>query len=236
MSTKRFGEFGGAPLLYDRRPASNYGITGIPSRPYVDLDFAADVDRAFTHLFRSISAVGMGEVKAILFGGVGRTGTGSSLHHSNRAFDLDGLLLSQADNWVADTFEYRPMIYLGIEAVLRQYFGTVLAYDYNKAHEDHFHFDNGRPIGWNSFSKSRVLFLQNSFRYLFDEVLRVDGVYGPETASVERRVRAELGLGGFSKLNNWVSYLETCVDIAFRREVDTTASNLMVADTAAHSG
>ncbi|MEM1078667.1 MAG: extensin family protein [Pseudomonadota bacterium] len=225
MARARFSQLGGLPLLYDRNPALNYGITGIPFSPWIDTTFARQADAAFHQIVSSLSGVGLGEATAILSGGVGRSGNGPSLHHQNRAFDLDGLTFEEGQNWVADTFPSRPLIYIGIEAILRQHFGTVLSYQYNAAHRDHFHFDNGRAVGFRRDARSHTLFLQNSFKYLFDEMLGIDGVYGPETASVERRVRAELGVGGLSNRANWLDYLGTCVELALNREAEMKRLN-----------
>lgn len=222
MARQRYSSLGGVGLLYDRKVPGHYGVTGVPYRPWIDVAFAKETDRAFEQLFASLAAASVGKVKAILSGGVGRQGAGSSLHHKNRAFDLDGLIFDDGTTWVADTFPHRPMLYLGIEAVLRQHFGTILGYDYNAAHEDHFHFDNGDKVGFKKHSRSRVIFLQNTLYFLFDMDVGRDGVYGPETAGAERQVRTELGIGGFSVLQNWVAYLETCVDVAFAREGEST--------------
>jgi len=222
MARARFSELGGRPLLYDRKPAINYGITGTPYSPWIDTAFARQADAAFHQMATTLDGTGIGEVKAILSGGVGRTGNGPSLHHQNRAFDLDGLLFEGRGNWVADTFPDRPLIYLGIEGILRQHFGTVLGYQYNSDHRDHLHFDNGRVVGFRRDARSHTLFLQNTCFHLFDERLGIDGVYGPETAAVERRVRAELGIGGLSSKANWVRYLQTCVEVAFAREVEAS--------------
>ncbi|WP_171181953.1 extensin family protein [Ruegeria sp. HKCCD8929] len=222
MAHTRVSEFGDVPLLYDRDPAENYGKRGYRVRPYADAVFAAQADSVFDEMFQTLEALNIGQVSAILFGGIGRSGNGSSLHHQNRAFDLDGLIFDSGFIWVADTFEKQPHHYLAIEGVLRQSFGTVLTYGYNAAHRDHIHFDNGDSVGFRRHSKSRVLFLQNALRFLFDQVLDVDGVWGPETQAAERLVRRELGLGSLSTNSNWIGFIETSIDIAVdrAREVD----------------
>jgi len=219
MTIIRIDSLAGRPLWYDRKPASNYGKTGFPVRPYIDARFFDEADAAFGHLLRNLSDAGLGDVRAILFGGIGRSGSGSSYHHRNRAFDLDGLILASGDIWVANTFPTRPFFYLGIEATLRQHFGTILTYLYNQDHQDHMHFDNGDSVGFARHSKSRVLFLQNAIKFLFDVPVGIDGVYGPETAAAERQVRQELGLGGFSTRDNWLKFLAASAEVALDREV-----------------
>lgn len=218
MSKIRVREVADLPLLYDRRPPSNYGVTGIPVHPFINTEFAVEVELAMRQVVLALQGAGLGTARAILFGGIGRSGTGKSLHHTNRAFDLDGLMFTDAENWVADTFPVQPLIYLGIEAVLRQHFGTVLTYMYNSDHQDHFHFDNGERVGFVRHSKSRVLFLQNALSHVFDTPVGIDGVYGPATADAERRIRRELGIGGFSKLGNWVAFLSAVEELALNRQ------------------
>ncbi|MGB3315687.1 MAG: hypothetical protein WBB85_14860, partial [Albidovulum sp.] len=132
-------------------------------------------------------------------------------------------IFASGQKWVANSFPARPHLYLAIEAVLRQTFGTILTYDYNPSHRDHIHFDNGDKVGFRPHSKSRVLFLQNAAHHLFDVMVSVDGVYGPETQLAERAVRKELGLGGFSNLANWITFLDASADIAMDRAVENEA-------------
>ncbi|MCB1342874.1 MAG: extensin family protein [Pseudooceanicola sp.] len=219
MTLKRIDNIAGLPLLYDRKPASNYGKTGFVMRPYIDTDFSVEVETAFRKLLDNIRDAGFGAVKAILSGGIGRAGTGPSYHHRNRAFDLDGLVFDDGDIWVADTFPERPYFYLGVEATLRQHFGTILTYLYNSDHENHLHFDNGDSVKFVRYSKSRVLFLQNAIQLLYDIPVGIDGVYGPETEQAERRMRQDLGLGGFSDKSNWVKFLALAASEAFDREM-----------------
>ena len=220
MPTTKILKLAGVPLLYDRDPAENYGVGGYHSKPYADQQFAQETEVAFTELFRALAEAGFGKVQAILFGGIARTGSGKSYHHRLRAFDLDGLILSDGFTWVANSFPTRPHLYLAIEAVLRQHFGTVLTYGYDARHQDHIHFDNGDKIGFRRHSKSRVLFLQNALWYLFDQVLSIDGVYGPETQRAERNARKELEVGGFSELPNWTGFLRSAAEIALEHATE----------------
>lgn len=212
MPIQRIKALAGVPILYDREPDSNYGHTGYPLRPYVDAKFAAAADRAFQEMFLSLAAAGVGEVTSILTGGISRSGGGVGYHERKRAFDLDGLVFSDGQTWVANSFNTRRFEYLIIEAHLRRAFGTVLTYGYDQRFEDHIHFDNGDPIGFRKHSKSRTLFLQNALRYLFDQELECDGTYGPETQQAERAVRAELNLGALSIRDNWDHFLTASIE------------------------
>lgn len=218
MPDIRISSLGGAPLLYDRKVPGHYGKTGIPFRPFIQSSFAGECNAAFAELFGLFQQKGVGPATAILSGGVGRSGSGTSYHHKNRAFDLDGLVMD-AGNWVADTFPERPLLYLAIESILRRHFGTVLAYDYNADHEDHFHFDNGRAPGFKNLAKSHVIYLQNALFFVYDIPVGRDGVWGPETSGASTDLRNNLGIGPFSTLANWMKFLEVTASEAIDKEL-----------------
>lgn len=205
MAFVRTETLGGVPVHYDRFTHSSYGTEGTPFKPTIDETFFNECNACFSEM-AGLFKPKFGDLNIIVSGGVSRAGTGSSLHHANRAFDLDCLFFDDT-HWVANTFPERPHIYLAIESVIRKHFGTVLTYDYNSAHEDHIHFDNGTQPGFQSMSKSRVTYLQNAIFYLYDIEIGLDGVYGPETAQAARQVRAELEIGGFSETANWAAFL-----------------------------
>jgi len=222
----RIEQFAGVDVFYDRVRPEDYGVRGVAIEPLVDTKFAEETERFFARLFLECAAAGLGEVIAIFTGGVGRDPSvgGRSYHHQNRAFDLDALVFDDGRKWVADSFPDAPHFYLGIESVLRKSFGTVLTYDYNRAHQNHIHFDNGQRPGFQSMAKSRVLFLQNSLFYLFDRTLGRDGVYGPETEAIARSVRSDLGLGPLSRTDNWIAFLEAATDRAMLRSANVLAA------------
>lgn len=217
MANVRISALANVPMLYDRQIEGHYGVTGIPFRPFMHPTFAELCDACFNDLFQLFSNHGL-TVSAILSGGVGRAGTGPSFHHQNRAFDLDGLVMV-GGNWVANTFPQRPLMYLAIESVLRQHFGTVLSYDFNAAHEDHFHFDDGRMPGFKNLAKSHVIFLQNVIFFVYGIDIGIDGVWGPETNVRSRELRDELGIGPFSDLSNWQEFLRRVSNDALKLEL-----------------
>jgi len=213
----RIDNLAGVPILFDRDPISNHGRTGYAIRPKIDAAFGAEADRAFSEVFISLSASDIGEVQSILTGGISRSGSSASYHHKKRAFDLDGLVFTSGYVWVANTLPTRRFEYLLIEGHLRPVFGTVLTYGFDDQQRDHIHFDNGESVGFRPHSKSRTLFLQNVLRYLFDENVEVDGVYGPETRRAERVVRDELQIGHLSKTFNWLEFLTASIEAAEER-------------------
>lgn len=221
MADIRVDSFAGKPLLYDRSTIAHYGVGGIAFRPTINPIFAAICDACFKELVKKLDLKGGLKVAKILSGGVSRAGTGTSFHHKNRAFDLDAFLFDGGSNWVANTFPARPQLYLGIEAILRRHFGTVLSYDYNKAHEDHFHFDNGTAVGFKSAAKSHVIFLQNVIALVYGSRIGRDGVWGPETENAVKALRTQLGVGPLSDTANWLAFLDKVADEAMTQDKDT---------------
>lgn len=216
MSLIRVDQFAGVPLFYDRFNKTSYGEQAVPMRPYVDSAFSELCEAGFKTMVEILAEGGF-NITQIWSGGVGRAGSGSSYHHKNRAFDLDALIFSDGTKWVADTFPERPFIYLAIESALRMNFGTVLNYDYNKAHEDHFHFDNGTSVKFKRDARSHVIFLQHTLEKLFNQNIGgagADGVYGPDTDAALTRTRKELGIGGLTTKDNWLKYLATSAKAA----------------------
>ncbi len=221
MADIRCDRFGGIPLLYDRSSAAHYGVGGVPFRPMVNSVFAQQCDACFSELIPRLAQDAGLTVTFILSGGVSRAGQGASYHHKNRAFDFDGLLFQDGSNWVANTFPARPQLYLGLEAILRKHFGTVLSFDYNRAHEDHFHFDNGTGIGFKTAAKTHVIFLQNVIALVFGIAIGRDGVWGPETQGALGSLRTRLGIGPISVRANWLALLDAIAQQAMGLDRDS---------------
>ena len=57
-------------------------------------------------------------------------------------------------------------------------------------------------------------------KFVFDQMLGIDGVWGPETQAAERAIRDQLSLGSFLDLSNWMAFLEATIDIALDRETE----------------
>ncbi|HEX6218862.1 MAG TPA: extensin family protein [Sphingomicrobium sp.] len=208
MTDIRISTLAKIDLLYDRSAPGHYGVTGIPFKPFINPAFRDQCDTCFEELAEMLATHAGLKVKAILSGGVSRAGQGTSLHHKNRAFDFDGLIFDGgAANWVATSFPVRPQLYLGMEAVLRRHFGTVLTFDYNKAHEDHFHFDNGTAVGFKQAAKSHVIFIQNVIALIHGERIGRDGVWGGETDGALKALRTRLKIGPVSDVGNWKALL-----------------------------
>ena len=231
MPDTRIDKLADRTILYDRQVEGHYGVTGVPIRPYMNKTFAEETDACFREVIERLERHGLGPVGSILTGGIGRAGNGASYHHKNRAFDLDGLIMpADQPNWVADTFPTRPLIYLGIEAALRRNFGTVISYDYDDKHKDHFHFDNGQQVRFSTRARTHVIFVQNVIVFVYHVRIGRDGIWGPETRGALDRLRRELGFGGLSDRKNWLAFLDRVSDDALALEAETSA---LVAENAA---
>lgn len=220
MALVRVPTLAGIPLYYDRFRDGAYGIEASRYRPFMDKVFAAACNAWVADMQTELSKGGF-KIAQIWSGGVGRTGTGDSYHHKNRAFDLDGIIFSDGTKWVANSFPDRPYLYIAIEGCLRKHFGTVLAYDYDQKHRDHLHFDNGTSIKFSRKKPSYTLFVQHTLVKLFDlEVgeAGANGVFSPETEAALRCARHELGIGGFSNVANWRTYIDHCIKEALSME------------------
>jgi hypothetical protein len=216
MDLERVDHLAGIPLFYDRFKEGAYGDEAVPMRPFIDRTFLGLCNSCFQEMQDRLSATGVA-IAQIWSGGVGREGNGQSYHHRNRAFDLDALIFEDAGKWVASTFPERPFIYLAIEACLRMSFGTVLNHDYNAAHKDHLHFDNGTAVRFKRDARSHALFVQHTLVRLFNHDVGpagFDGVFGPDTEAALTRVRSDLGIGGLSEVVNWKAYLRVCMETA----------------------
>ncbi len=220
MTLTRTGEFAGLPLYYDRFKTGAYGNEAIKFRPYINTKFLDSCNACFEDMQTSFKKAGF-TITQIWSGGVGRDGSGTSYHHTNRAFDLDALVFETNDMWIADTFPARPYLYLAIEAQLRMHFGTVLNYDYDYKHKDHFHFDNGTSVGFKRHARSHVLFVQHALSKLFNLSIGAsgyDGVMGGDTEAALRIALKRLGIGGLSNKQNWLAFLAVCSETALEME------------------
>ena len=213
MDLVTFTQIASVPVHYDRHDESTgygYGTRGKPFRPRATKKMLDSLDGCFSKLF-AMSAHGTPEVITSAGAYVSKPG-----HHGlGQAFDLDGLFWSSAF-LVAREYPSKPVLYLAVESVLRTHFGTVLAYNYNDAHKDHFHVDLGTAVGFNKLSKSRVEYLQASLFHIHGYQVGIDGVWGPGTQEAVRTAFRDLGLGnGVVTAGSWLEYLELTARTGF---------------------
>ena len=212
MTLIRKGTLAGIPIHYDRfeKDGSDYGTMGKPIRPYFDKLFYQQCSTAIASIQETLAPV-RGNITCIVSAGVGRKGPTFSYHQENRAFDLDGLFFDDGSCWIANSFEREPIISLAIESLLRIQFGTVLNYPYDKAHEDHIHFDNGRKPTFRRDARTISLFIENIQKYIFGTDIGMTGVWSSRTEAAIDSMRIEFGLGS---MENSVHWEEFCKSVA----------------------
>lgn len=126
----------------------------------------------------------------------------SGEHGRGSAVDIDGFWWSNSERFRAIDAPSDWYRYITIEATLRQVFGTVLNYDYNAAHRDHWHCDLGRPTRWRAV-RSQAKFAQRALNEIWGERLVVDGRWGSRSAAAAQRSGYDFRLvGGWDRFLN----------------------------------
>jgi hypothetical protein len=206
MSTREhpFTTVGGVPTHYARHPVAAYGTIGVARTFHCTHAFFNKLDACFQELWRVSPH---GRAQAVVSAGAQVEKPG--YHGQGRAFDIDAIF------WPGKTLVTRDYptdknYYLGVEAVLRKHFGVVLDYNYNAAHRDHFHIDDGVAVGF-SRARSHTLFMQAVCQEIFGKTFRggVDGDFGSGTQGALDEVCGELGVATpLTMLTNWNSFLD----------------------------
>jgi hypothetical protein len=132
----------------------------------------------------------------------GPYGSKAGRHGEGRALDIDALhwfkragTMKSPRILVTNRYENYPSFYLGVEAHLRKYFGTVLGWHYNAAHKGHWHIDDGSRVGFRTNSHARVSFVQATVLVLWGlNPGPIDGKWGPQTKRAVAGVRTFLRL------------------------------------------
>src|SRR6266404_1105504 len=200
-----FSSLGGVPVNYARAPVAPYGTRGRPHTFNCTTGFLQKLENCFEELF-TVSPLSRAEIITSAGAFVEKPG----FHGLGRAFDLDALFWSGRD-FITLRFPTDQRFYLGVEAVLRKHFGTVLNYLYNSDHHDHLHVDDGSEVGFVRSSTSRVFFVQAGLTHVLDVPVGIDGAYGPETEGGIRTAFARLGLSGdLTAREVWLEFL-TCI-------------------------
>lgn len=208
-----FSQLAGVPLHYDRYPPESgygYGTRGKPFKPRATRAMVETLDACFSMLFDQ-SPLGRAEVITSAGAFVSKPG----YHGLGEAFDLDGIFWKE-NHLVALQYPHKPHLYLAVESILRQKFGTVLGYHYNSAHRDHLHMDMSTRVKFDKMSKSRVEYLQGSLLYVHGYEVGIDGVWGTQTEEVARAALAELGIGSLTVRENWTAFLDVTASRAFQ--------------------
>jgi hypothetical protein len=185
-----FTEIAGVPVHYDRfpDPRYSYGTRGKPMRFHATKDFHDTLNRAFEELWE-VCPLGKAEVITTAGAYVAKPGS----HGLGRGFDIDGIFWKDK-TFITLHYPQDRRFYAAVEAVLRKHFGNVLNYEYDAAHQDHFHVDDLTAPSFRTTSRARVLFLQMAVTNFFDRPVAIDGRIGSETNSAARGAVIDLGL------------------------------------------
>ena len=211
-----FAELAGVPVNYDRlSPPHNYGTRGTPTRFHTTEGFQDKLEAFFSELWNLCP---LGQAEVITSAGAYTAKPG--YHGRGRAFDLDCIFWGER-TFITSEYQTDAKLYLGIESILRKYFGTVLNYNYNASHRDHFHIDDGREVGFRRV-RSILLYTQAVLTEIYGDPVEIDGQYGSETADALHRVLPTINLQtDLSQTTNWLSFLTTTAERAFAQATST---------------
>lgn len=204
------------PVHYDRPPLAQYGSKGVSYKFFCEKDFEKKLNKAFDELFSLTSFM---EPEVIV--SAGTLVHKSGYHGMGRAFDLDGIFWKNRV-FITNNYPTDKIFYLGIESIMRKHFGTVLNYNYNKAHHDHLHIDDGTAIGFNADSRSKVLYVQAALTHVLELQVAIDGVYGSETKGAISKALERMNVtGAITSKNVWLHFLTGVANMAFEKEQAT---------------
>jgi hypothetical protein len=184
----------GVPLFFAR---------GVPPRPQ---SFSVEprfrdilVETVKTVRFRAPSS--FGRLKRITSAGVLVSKPG--FHGRGRAFDHDAWTFEHVDirpikhDHAAPTLERRQR-YWALAALIRSHSAFVLHGEYNAAHTDHIHQDNGGPRPFTTGSEATVKLVQAICNHIFDRSpkLAIDGGFGSSSQAAAKDAMHRVDLAG----------------------------------------
>jgi hypothetical protein len=178
-----FNSIAGVQVTYDRDHARDYGSRGRPLREGQGGPVTPEFWSALCAWMDDLSATcPWGRPELLVTGGIHGPGVDPENRHTQgRAIDIDSLWWHGREPLVTRYAGGRQAaLYCAVEATLHLRFGTVLGRTYNASHVDHWHVDDGHPVGWRG-GRSHVAFLQAALNACYDRQLDVDGRLGPRT-------------------------------------------------------
>lgn len=219
-----FRTLDGVTVHYDRTAAAPYGSRGIPYDFYATRELETKLDGCFAELWR-ICPLGRPEIIISAGAYVGKPG----YHGSGEAFDLDGIHWANK-SFICLNFPSDRHFYLGVDAILRKHFNTVLNFYFNRDHEDHLHVEFGGQAGFNRV-RNKIFFLQAALTHVLEIPVAIDGAWGDETADGTARALSRLGIGGqIEDAPVWTRFLTAVAQRAFSGitpQREKTASELL---------
>lgn len=197
-----FTHLDGVRVQYDRAPVGTYGKIGKNYRFYCEPAFQAELV-SFVSDLKATTEPLYGPMLKVFSAGAYVDKPG--MHSLGRAFDLDAVFW-QDTYIVADEHPTKKALYLLIQAMAHRRFGTVLGFNFNAAHRDHLHLDNGRAPQFRE-SRSATFFMQEALNLFYSTNLEVDGDYGPRTEAALIEVFDSLDLDFPPSTADWQRFL-----------------------------
>jgi len=207
MNLVSFSDLDGVPISYARLPDHPYGTKGkYPRTVRLDKTFHDQLLICLEDLWATCP---WGKPEVLVSGGCYVEKAGR--HGEGRAIDIDAIWWKDYRVITHDAKQV-PVAYLGIEAVLRKHLGMVLDFWYNHAHEDHWHCDDGTPLGWRG-SRNQSVFMQAALTHVHGYHVDIDGVVGKETREALALVQGAAYHEDISQ--TWASFLSLTAASAF---------------------
>ncbi|WP_428741360.1 hypothetical protein [Tenacibaculum sp.] len=219
---KTINQINGIPLHYARLTNHPYGTRGEQRNFLIEESFLGVLENAFQEVFNNCP---LGIPEVITTAGIFVDKPGQ--HGHGKAFDIDAIFWND-ETLVTANFIHQKELYLGIESFLRKHFGIVLNYYYPN-HKDHWHMDISVPVDYNETSKSETLYLQLVLKYIYNEEILVDGIWGRQTSGIVNEVFEKLGIDTpITTKANYLKFLDITGKIAFKLfEENTSPKHLL---------
>ena len=216
----RISRLGGVKLLYGR------GAGGPKERTFsVEHDFAAQLERTVAVVVKRAPAE-FGALRSITSAGM-FVDKPDSLHAVGRACDWDVMTFDQVTISPFRKDHASPRLavrrrYWSLAALLRSSSAYVLHAEFNTAHQDHLHQDNGAMTAFDASSRTTVKLVQALCNEVFqvEPRLAVDGSFGSDTKDAVAEALGTVGLDGdLSSLTTWRRFLRRSGRLGFRLSV-----------------
>jgi hypothetical protein len=204
-----FTTLDGILVQYDRIGDDDYGNTGIDYKFYATDDFEDQLDDFIAEI-RSETETLYGPLIKIFSAGAYVDKAGR--HGLGRAFDLDALIWRD-HKLVFDQQPVQKPLYLLVQAIATKRFGYVLGYNYDAAHKDHLHVDDGRTVKFRT-NFSVTNFMQECLILFWNKDIVRDGEWGFFTKTAFQEVLDELGVSYPPNQNGWREFCDAAIDEA----------------------
>lgn len=204
MKLVTFNNIEGVPIHYARAPVASYGTKGKgPRNVRLDQPFLEKLTACLSELW---SLCPWGKPEVLVSGGCYVMKAGP--HGLGRGIDIDAIWWVGQPALITKNAPTDAVRYVAVWAILNKYFGNVLGYWYNGAHEDHFHVDDMRGPGYRPASLAQLVFLQAALTKVYGfDTNGIDGIAGDATKEALKKV----------DLTDWPKFLTDTAKLAFSK-------------------